>query len=254
MAKGDVCRINDCERIIGSPGMLCGMHRGRLSRLKKFDLPERKLAMDKRPCIAPGCDRKSKTSNMCGMHYDRMRKTNSFELKIMRVLPKGIVKICKIHGKISESQSYTKIKRKFSVKDGWHPELIYCCVACSLTTDKEKEKKLKEKSKRRDQKRKLEEGYKEYRRSLKLKLYGLTIEDYQRMYDAQEGKCAICKKSETAMKNNSDEVRELGVDHDHDKGFVRSLLCARHNLMIGYSGDSPEILEAAAQYLRRHGK
>lgn len=60
--------------------------------------------------------------------------------------------------------------------------------------------------------------------------------------------CAICGKPETAK--NQYGIKNLAVDHDHTTGQVRGLLCMQCNQMIGKAGDNPDVLEAAAQYLR----
>ena len=68
---------------------------------------------------------------------------------------------------------------------------------------------------------------------LKLR-FNLTLEEYNLMLDAQGGICKICSMPETTRKNNSDEVRMLAVDHDHNTGAVRGLLCASCNVQLGY--------------------
>lgn len=80
-------------------------------------------------------------------------------------------------------------------------------------------------------------------------LYGLRPGDYQRLYEAQGGRCAI--KNCTAR---GARLR-LAVDHDHKLGFrnrraVRGLLCKRHNNWIGEAGDDPEVFDSIANYLR----
>jgi hypothetical protein len=76
-----------------------------------------------------------------------------------------------------------------------------------------------------------------------LNKYGITIAEYDEMFASQGGCCAICGGS----------TRErLHVDHDHETGQVRMLLCRRCNMMLGHSTDDPELLEAAADYLRMH--
>jgi hypothetical protein len=75
--------------------------------------------------------------------------------------------------------------------------------------------------------------------------YNITGAEVEEMFKAQDGKCAICGQ-------RSD--RELHVDHDHLTGEVRELLCFNHNAMLGKAGDSIEVLEAAIEYLRKHGK
>lgn len=80
-----------------------------------------------------------------------------------------------------------------------------------------------------------------------LRLYGITLERYERMLDAQGGVCAICKLPETAK-----HARNLAVDHDHDTGAIRALLCMRCNTVLGVLRDSPELAERLAEYLETH--
>lgn len=81
--------------------------------------------------------------------------------------------------------------------------------------------------------------------------YGITLEQYHNLLVAQGGVCAICGKPETCTYQGV--VRDLCVDHDHETGAVRQLLCAVCNLLIGKAGDDPVLLEKAAAYLRKHG-
>ena len=70
------------------------------------------------------------------------------------------------------------------------------------------------------------ESLAERRRKLKQK-YGLTPEEYNRMFENQSGCCAICKKHQSEFK------RRLAVDHDHGTGQVRGLLCGACNVLLG---------------------
>lgn len=78
-----------------------------------------------------------------------------------------------------------------------------------------------------------------------IKKYGITEADYQGMLDSQNGECAICGRSQD---------KSFDVDHDHETGNVRGLLCTNCNRMIGYAHDDPERLETAAEYLRSSRK
>lgn len=80
--------------------------------------------------------------------------------------------------------------------------------------------------------------------------FGITLAKYNKMLDDQGGVCAICEKPEFAKR--SGKIRQLAVDHCHDTGRVRALLCTSCNPMIGYSKDDPEVLRRAAEYLERH--
>lgn len=78
------------------------------------------------------------------------------------------------------------------------------------------------------------------------KSYGITLEDWERMYAAQEGACAICKTSEH---EKSERYANLAVDHCHTTGRVRGLLCNTCNRALGMFQDNPEYLLRAAKYL-----
>ncbi len=73
------------------------------------------------------------------------------------------------------------------------------------------------------------------------KLYGMTVEEYDALFKKQGGRCAIC--------GNIPNGKALAVDHDHNTGRVRGLLCDDCNLGLGKFQDSPAILAKAALYL-----
>jgi hypothetical protein len=73
--------------------------------------------------------------------------------------------------------------------------------------------------------------------------YGLTLDDYKTMLAAQGGVCAICREPSTSAWGS------LHVDHDHDTGRVRGLLCEACNVGLGNFKDDPARLRAAAVYL-----
>lgn len=81
------------------------------------------------------------------------------------------------------------------------------------------------------------------------RMYGITLEDYQRMFDQQHGRCAICVRPETARWKG--QLRTLCVDHDHMTGIVRGLLCSSCNRAAGYLGDDPLRARSLADYLER---
>jgi hypothetical protein len=74
------------------------------------------------------------------------------------------------------------------------------------------------------------------------RIYGISSDDYESMLEAQNGVCWICQKSEDV---------KLSVDHDHDTGKVRGLLCNRCNRGIGNFDDEPELLQRAVYYLTK---
>lgn len=70
--------------------------------------------------------------------------------------------------------------------------------------------------------------------------YHLTPEQYIEMYESQEGVCVICEFSEAVV-----------VDHNHDTGAVRALLCQHCNVMIGAAKENVTTLARGIEYLSR---
>lgn len=83
--------------------------------------------------------------------------------------------------------------------------------------------------------------------------FSIDNEQYQQMFAAQNGVCAICEKPEKRRAKNG-QIRWLAVDHDHSTGANRDLLCSDCNQMIGFACDDPDVLLKAISYLRRHKK
>lgn len=78
-------------------------------------------------------------------------------------------------------------------------------------------------------------------------VFGLTPQQWQAMYDAQDGKCPIC-----GLPSEQSPKGKLGVDHDHATGKVRELLCGHCNAGLGRFRDSPNLLARAISYLNKH--
>jgi Recombination endonuclease VII len=79
------------------------------------------------------------------------------------------------------------------------------------------------------------------RRTKHLLRYGITQQDYESMFVAQNGVCAIC-----SSRANRDR---LDVDHCHSTGKVRGLLCGCCNSAIGLLRDNPALIMTAAKYV-----
>jgi hypothetical protein len=78
------------------------------------------------------------------------------------------------------------------------------------------------------------------RKNVFQKVYGISMADYEAMFERQGGACAICKRTGVT----------LCVDHCHLTGEVRGLLCSQCNSAIGFCSDDPAVLLAAAEYLQ----
>jgi len=78
---------------------------------------------------------------------------------------------------------------------------------------------------------------------------GLSVEGYLQMRADQGDRCGICGKVETVQDGKSGKVKALAVDHDHETGQIRKLLCNNCNRGLGLFQDDPELLAKAADYL-----
>ncbi|MEU8266372.1 endonuclease VII domain-containing protein [Sphaerisporangium sp. NPDC049002] len=82
------------------------------------------------------------------------------------------------------------------------------------------------------------------------KRYGLTQEQYDTLYEEQQGRCAICGEPEGGVTSQG-ATRRIAVDHDGEGETlrVRGLLCAGCNTGLGAFDHDPERMERAAAYL-----
>jgi hypothetical protein len=90
-----------------------------------------------------------------------------------------------------------------------------------------------------------------YRVNINLMEYGLTLETYLAMYDAQDGRCKVCEKpcAPKGTEGRSPSVDVIQVDHNHVTGKVRGLLCFGCNASLGQAKDDIDILRALVRYL-----
>lgn len=85
-----------------------------------------------------------------------------------------------------------------------------------------------------------ENPHKKKEQTLRYK-YGISLEDWQAMFDKQNGCCAICSK----------RTDDLVVDHNHESGQVRGLLCRKCNSALGFVFENEKTLENMKEYLRK---
>lgn len=93
------------------------------------------------------------------------------------------------------------------------------------------------------------ERAKVYESSIKRR-YGLEMGDYQAMLLRQGGLCRICGEPEPG-RNRDGSPRRLHIDHNHQTGKIRDLLCSRCNKGLEGFRDDPQIMEEAIGYLGR---
>lgn len=92
----------------------------------------------------------------------------------------------------------------------------------------------------------------DWRRELLRAKYKMTLEDYDNLFDAQDGCCALCKRPQ------SEFVKTLAVDHDHSccpgskscGKCIRGLLCQPCNQALGLLQDNADLMIAASEYVK----
>lgn len=81
----------------------------------------------------------------------------------------------------------------------------------------------------------------------KFRLYGITPEAYNKLLAQQNGGCAICGEAGAASTRSP-----LMVDHDHQTGQLRALLCHRCNSAIGLLREDLDLMRRAMRYIQQH--
>jgi len=76
-----------------------------------------------------------------------------------------------------------------------------------------------------------------------MRTHGLSRVEFVRMYEDQDGCCAICREDIS--------IKDIKVDHDHETGVVRGLLCSQCNVGIGMLKENPDIMTTAILYLEQ---
>lgn len=81
--------------------------------------------------------------------------------------------------------------------------------------------------------------------------YGISPKEYIELLEKHHHVCAICGKPETRI--HQGVLAALSIDHDHDTGKIRGLLCTRCNSAIGHFYEDVEIMRKAIDYLNING-
>ena len=115
--------------------------------------------------------------------------------------------------------------------------------SCRKCRNKAQEVRLKDKPEHKAKKRKLN-----YKFKLKSK-YGIDIHIYNKMLEDQNNKCMICNNPEIHV-DTTGKIQRLSVDHCHETGIIRGLLCKRCNSGLGQFKDKVTLLYKAIEYLK----
>ena len=112
----------------------------------------------------------------------------------------------------------------------------------------EKRKKWKEDNKEKNREYARRHYYDTKDQLRYVKKYGITLEQYKKMYDNQSGKCKICDIPSEQL------TTPLNVDHCHTTQIVRGLLCGRCNSALGKLKENKKTIENLINYLEWHIK
>ena len=75
-----------------------------------------------------------------------------------------------------------------------------------------------------------------------LRTYGISKDKYEKLLDSQDGTCAICGEVE--------DRRRMSIDHCHETGDIRGVVCTLCNNILGNARDNVKILASAIEYLK----
>jgi hypothetical protein len=124
-----------------------------------------------------------------------------------------------------------------SYKEYWHRPKVKERNSARWRTEEYREK---------DRERSKTKEYKERSRwSYIMRNYGLAKGDFERMLDEQQNKCAICGFEF----HDEGKSTRPHIDHCHNSGDVRGLLCSLCNIGLGHFKDDPQRLQSAIEYL-----
>ncbi len=216
-------------------------------------------------CIIEGCETYAK-GRYCMMHYTRMRKTGTFELKPGYGEKRKHPLYVTWHDKVktlSLCQEWYSDFWAFVAGVGDRPSPNHVLVrfkpevygpdnfAWRETLRRGTDESKKAWYARKWASQQVLHPARERRRDL-YRRFGISIEQYDVMYAEQGGVCAICKKPESAIDHKLGSPKRLAVDHCHTSSKVRGLLCWACNSALGKIEDSIPTLEAMILYLRKH--
>ena len=179
-------------------------------------------------------------------------------------------KCCPVHGELP----VTEFQKDKSKPDGFRSRCKRCAKAYNATPQRQaanaasrQKPRYKARQKAYDKSEAGRTSQRRYQRSVKgratkaayrkeherenqlRRLYGISVETYDKLYIAQDGRCAICKRPfEECVERGR---KHLHVDHDHTAGRVRGLLCGACNRAIGLLRDDAQLCLAAATYLQK---
>ena len=96
-----------------------------------------------------------------------------------------------------------------------------------------------------------EKAYSSMRQNNLKTKYKVDLDWYEKQFKKQDFKCAICETKENIVVGSKNALN-FAVDHDHETGKVRGLLCNQCNRALGMFKDNLDVLKKAISYLKKH--
>lgn len=217
------CSLAGCQDGSRAKGY-CNRHYDQLRRGRALVL-ERPSYMTETPqylliCTFEGCVNVREVRGLCAGHIDQLRRGK--ELSPIKRLRQKLCTVCQDPNK-PRTIEFFRFKKSAGRLDGE-------CLDC-------------QRKKWRSPKRKAQ-----LRNARLLRKYGVGSDWFRTQLVLQEGKCAICGTHDPGQSG------AFAVDHDHESGAPRGLLCLFCNTGLGHFKDSKALLSKASAYLERHGR
>ena len=142
-----------------------------------------------------------------------------------------------------------KCKRELSLEDFYKSTnkggYQNCCKRC--TKKRMKDYYIDNSDKIKERQKEWNKNNKQHARDYSLNYrYGLTLEQYNDMFESQSGCCAICEIHQSELN------KTLSVDHNHSTGEVRGLLCTACNQSLGKVKEDVNILNSMIEYIEKY--
>lgn len=193
-------------------------------------------------CTIAGCERPHLARSWCSAHYSRWRTHGDplggtpVRLPSPSIAVPGSPRRCNRCEIIKPLTEFHKNRRRAD-------RATFYCKACNHEYDQASRERdpVKYATIRRKA---------AYKHLLRTK-FNLTVEQYEAMVADQNGVCAICKRPQNIVTKWTVRSPNLGVDHDHETGKIRGLLCNSCNSGLGNFQDDISRLTAAVEYLTR---
>jgi hypothetical protein len=268
-----ICLFDGCDTVTAAKG-LCVNHyyqyRGENHKkaLSVNDWLEKDRTLKINRCTVQGCDEISVAKGLCNTHYKRnirhghLESTRSKDWgdRQRHPLYRDWCELVRRHGKVlcTEWRDFWVFVDDIGVKpepgcwfslidnkkpvgpDNFYWEKFDLFTQDKVTAD-EIESDLED----------LRSKYTKTRRNtILLNNYGITVNEWEAMYKKQGGVCKICGKKEKGLYSKTGIPKTLSVDHCHDTGKVRGLLCRNCNTGIGNLRHNVDLMQKAIDYCR----